>query len=251
VSFSNPIIGGNDTLVRQAMQSEGFVAGVSGWRITREGDAEFNTGTFRGTVRVTGPAGTVLIDPTIPAVVVMDTDDNVRAQLSPNGSEFLNSDGTSMFGTEVSLWNGGTQTWTGDANFHDFDSDWQPLTFIAPPSGIVKCDLTGQALNYSTTTSTISYGVKVKDSNGNTVINYDLGKAWVHQNETGSTAQTTVTGLRSTCSWPFGENGELTPGVEYTFQPGWRLSSLNINPDTSIKFNHAATGHRFFITAVI
>ncbi|MFE9102951.1 hypothetical protein [Actinomadura geliboluensis] len=52
MSFGNPIIGGNGTLVRQAMQSEGFQSGVTGWRVTREGDAEFNDVVVRGDLDV-------------------------------------------------------------------------------------------------------------------------------------------------------------------------------------------------------
>ncbi|WP_433478154.1 hypothetical protein ACQPZP_14635 [Spirillospora sp. CA-142024] len=57
MSFQNPIIGGNDTLVRQAMQSEGFQTGVTGWRIERDGDAEFNDVVVRGELDVTGTDG--------------------------------------------------------------------------------------------------------------------------------------------------------------------------------------------------
>lgn len=59
MAFSNPIIAG-DTLIREAIQSENFVAGVSGWRIQRDGTAEFNDITARGDIsasslRVVGP----------------------------------------------------------------------------------------------------------------------------------------------------------------------------------------------------
>lgn len=47
MTFNNSIIAG-ETLVRTAVQSEGFVAGASGWRIERDGDAEFSNVTVRG-----------------------------------------------------------------------------------------------------------------------------------------------------------------------------------------------------------
>lgn len=53
--FSNPIIGGNDTLIRDKIQSENYVAGVAGWRISRNGDAEFNNLVARGS-GVFGPS---------------------------------------------------------------------------------------------------------------------------------------------------------------------------------------------------
>lgn len=49
--FSNPVMAGKQ-IVRNAMQSLGFVVGVSGWQLQRNGDAQFNdvtiTGTFAG-----------------------------------------------------------------------------------------------------------------------------------------------------------------------------------------------------------
>lgn len=45
--FKNAILGG-DTLVRDAIQSANYVAGVSGWRISRDGNAELNDVTIRG-----------------------------------------------------------------------------------------------------------------------------------------------------------------------------------------------------------
>lgn len=48
VPFTNEILAG-DTLARNAMQSEGFQSGVQGWRVERNGDAEFNNLIARGT----------------------------------------------------------------------------------------------------------------------------------------------------------------------------------------------------------
>jgi len=48
--FSNPVVGGIGTLIRDFIQSVNFVTGISGWRISRNGDVEFNAGTFRGVI---------------------------------------------------------------------------------------------------------------------------------------------------------------------------------------------------------
>lgn len=68
-NFSNPILAGT-TLVRKNMQSEDFLTGVSGWRISRDGDAEFNDLTARGNIEArtvdvfdSVSGGRVLIDP--------------------------------------------------------------------------------------------------------------------------------------------------------------------------------------------
>lgn len=50
--FNNDIAGGNGQLVRNWIQSQNYVAGVSGWRISKNGNAEFNNGTFRGSIEV-------------------------------------------------------------------------------------------------------------------------------------------------------------------------------------------------------
>lgn len=47
MTFTNSILAGT-TLVREAISSEGYVAGSTGWQIERDGDAEFNDVTIRG-----------------------------------------------------------------------------------------------------------------------------------------------------------------------------------------------------------
>lgn len=47
--FSNPIIGGGGALVYPSIHSPNFVASVSGWSINKNGNAEFNGVTIRGT----------------------------------------------------------------------------------------------------------------------------------------------------------------------------------------------------------
>lgn len=54
MSFSNPILGSGGTLVRDLIKSDNFVTGVSGWEVTRDGEAEFNNIVARGTVEI-GP----------------------------------------------------------------------------------------------------------------------------------------------------------------------------------------------------
>lgn len=47
--FNNPILAGEE-LIRSAIRSEDFVTEVSGWRISRDGTAEFNTLSIRDTI---------------------------------------------------------------------------------------------------------------------------------------------------------------------------------------------------------
>lgn len=48
--YANSILGGASRLIRKAIQSPNFTAGISGWSINKDGSAEFNNGTFRGTI---------------------------------------------------------------------------------------------------------------------------------------------------------------------------------------------------------
>lgn len=58
--FANSIIGGAETLIRSAIKSFGYVAGVFGWRISREGSAEFNDLVARGEINVVGSNGSYI-----------------------------------------------------------------------------------------------------------------------------------------------------------------------------------------------
>lgn len=56
--FGNPLTNGIGALIRTAIQSVNFVAGVSGWAIFKDGSYEFGSGgTIRGDVTVTGTDG--------------------------------------------------------------------------------------------------------------------------------------------------------------------------------------------------
>lgn len=57
MTFTDPIIGGSSVLVREAIRSRNYVAGVSGWTVNRDGTAEFNATTIRGSLLVTDPDG--------------------------------------------------------------------------------------------------------------------------------------------------------------------------------------------------
>jgi len=56
--FSNSILGGAAALTRPAIKSPNFVHNVSGWSINKDGSAEFNNLTARGTITATEFDGT-------------------------------------------------------------------------------------------------------------------------------------------------------------------------------------------------
>lgn len=91
--FLDPILGGN-TLIRDAIQSQDYVAGTSGWAIMADGTAEFNDIIINGG----GGTGRVVIDGDIIKVfdstgnLVIQMDGTNGIQLSPN----LNAVGTAV-----------------------------------------------------------------------------------------------------------------------------------------------------------
>lgn len=69
MGFNNPVSNAAGTLIRNVMKSFNFVAGVAGWQISRDGNAEFNNAAIRGQLSV-GPSPTVLVfGAAIPAVL--------------------------------------------------------------------------------------------------------------------------------------------------------------------------------------
>lgn len=67
--FRNPVVGGVQ-LVRNAIQSQNFITGVAGWRLSRNGDFEANAGVFRGDLLVGPVTGAhTSIGSTLPAVL--------------------------------------------------------------------------------------------------------------------------------------------------------------------------------------
>lgn len=66
MAFGDPIIGGGGSLIREAIKSPDYSPGALGWTINKNGTAEFNDltvrGTFQGTNFVVSPDGLFLYD---------------------------------------------------------------------------------------------------------------------------------------------------------------------------------------------
>jgi hypothetical protein len=60
--FADSIVGGIGTLIRQYIRSADYVPNVSGWTINKDGSAEFNNLTIRGTVVLDGSNGIFVYD---------------------------------------------------------------------------------------------------------------------------------------------------------------------------------------------
>jgi hypothetical protein len=113
VPFTNPVIAGL-TLIRTAIQSPDFVAGVSGWSINKDGTAEFNNATIRGELIAGGGAVTLdafgvhVIGPTVRhdinvtgGFVATNIPDNGGKTQIPPGGVFLTPQDPSPLGNAV------------------------------------------------------------------------------------------------------------------------------------------------------
>lgn len=60
--FQHSIAGGNGNLVITSFQSPNFQAGVQGWQVTKDGDVEFNNGTFRGEIIASEFAAQIIVE---------------------------------------------------------------------------------------------------------------------------------------------------------------------------------------------
>lgn len=104
--FTNAIVGGAETLIRSAIRSFNYVAGIAGWRIAKNGTAELNDATIRGSLSAGG--GTVLlnnnglhiqgastqydINATAGFLARKSPDDGTQIQIVPDGIFFTSQD---------------------------------------------------------------------------------------------------------------------------------------------------------------
>jgi hypothetical protein len=83
VPFTNPLVAGT-TLIREAIQSKNYIAGVQGWIIKANGDAEFNNLTVRGTVIVRNTNGQgFILDPVLGEIQVYSPDSTTGVTVTP------------------------------------------------------------------------------------------------------------------------------------------------------------------------
>lgn len=93
MTFNNSILSGT-TLAREDIRSEGFAAGVSGWIVERDGDAEFNSIVVRGSVTSVGAIYTAnIFDGRIN--IFLNSDPDQVTEWSPGALIFNPIDGSS------------------------------------------------------------------------------------------------------------------------------------------------------------
>lgn len=95
--FNSPIIGGQSKLVRNAIMSPDYVLGVSGWTVNKDGSAEFNDATFRGTVVIDSSGQALLVYNGTPAAGNLIASISASNDIDAFGNEIVS--GFSAYGT--------------------------------------------------------------------------------------------------------------------------------------------------------
>jgi hypothetical protein len=95
--FTNEVIGTNGVLIRNWLQSANYVAGASGWQITKAGNAEFNNGTFRGSLQVgTSPGKRFIVNNSITGDVIDIYDSSNRLVFSVDNNGIVTQNDYSL-----------------------------------------------------------------------------------------------------------------------------------------------------------
>lgn len=68
LTWDDPIAASDGSLIYPALKSPNYVMGVSGWKIDRDGNAEFYNGQFRGSVLIPGSNNSQLVISTVSGV---------------------------------------------------------------------------------------------------------------------------------------------------------------------------------------
>lgn len=70
-----------NAMIGNTIQSTDFTAGSAGWRIKKNGNAELNNATFRGTLDITGSSGSNRLEITGDTIKVIDSSNVVRVKI--------------------------------------------------------------------------------------------------------------------------------------------------------------------------
>jgi hypothetical protein len=193
MEFGNPVVGGV-TLVRTDVESQGFVTEVSGWRIARNGDAEFNDVTIRGNIALSN-----LYAP-------------VTATYDASG--------------------GGAPPWTTTGAFVAFSgTSWGSVDIVVPASGRLRYDIRILGMNNQTDSSTLTVDLRVLGSSGP---DYPAGAGWVAPGFISHSPNVVDGALIASQVVGNPSNPQVTsynvldgflPGQWLRFTPFWRISS--------------------------
>lgn len=134
MAFSDPIVAGEE-LIRTGIRSSNYAAGLAGWRVARNGDAEFNDVLIRGEL-IVGP------DPGQHIEVIPDANFPLAGVNNIPGVVLYNAGGDIGLLT-ISPTTGAVSLFAADPTFTQFAAlDLDPATFTAYIGPSLTVDLT-------------------------------------------------------------------------------------------------------------
>lgn len=218
MAFSNPITGGQGTLVRPAIKSPDYVPGVSGWSINRDGSAEFNDldirGVFTGDSFVMNADGLFFYSPTPGA-------GNLVGSWTPTV-------GTDPYGNDYEE---GVTVYSG-SEFAELDSGnlylgvkEDPITPFGPVNGLVGVVSGGDAifLQSASNTAEPDYSTLRMQAGIHTLPRGDFGRPHIFAGESSPGEQDFwLSGAAVYCGFQFPETWHTVGAAgEPAFNTGW------------------------------
>lgn len=190
--FANSVIGGASNLIRTAIRSPNYIAGLAGWTINKDGSAEFSDVTIRGDI--------ALSDSYAPITSVYDAS------------------------------GGGAPTWATVGSFVAFNgSAWGSADVVAPASGRIRYDVKLRGMDNATATATLVVDLQALESSGQPGSPGFVGpgtEIHVPNTSDGAVLVCQVAGATAQDSaGTYKVLDGLTPGQWYRLKPFWRLGA--------------------------
>lgn len=125
--FNDSVLGGIGNLIRSWIQSVPFVSGSQGWRISKDGTAEFNSVTIRGGVVVTSGSQMFVYSSNPPAVGTLVFSISATPGTDPYGNNYA-AGFVNYGGSQIGIVNG---TFTILTPFNDIlELQWDTINFV-------------------------------------------------------------------------------------------------------------------------
>lgn len=178
--FTNSVLGGVGNLIRSWIQSVPFVSGSQGWRISKNGNAEFNSVSIRGGVVVTSASQLFVYSSNPPALGTLIFSISDMPGTDPYDNAYAAGIVNYSSGEQIGIVNG---TFTISTSFGDIlELQWNTINFVLSLNDAVPLEFIVSQLmaNLGVDGFTINAGkvTAVKPGTGTTYANPALPETW-------------------------------------------------------------------------
>lgn len=136
--FNDSVLGGVGSLIRSWIQSVPFVSGSTGWRISKDGTAEFNSVSIRGGVVVTNGSQIFVYSSNPPAAGTLVFSISPTGGTDPYGNTY-NPGFVNYGGSTIGIVNG---TFTITTPFNDIlELQWDSINFVLSLNDAIPLNL--------------------------------------------------------------------------------------------------------------